>query len=89
MVEEIEDLKDRLDQLESGALGANTDFKLLQSNIESFSQDTLAYSNILQRTREDLQQTQNNLKLLDLELTSFKKLSVCVVLLALCYKLYY
>lgn len=89
MVEEIEDLKDRLDELESGALGANTDFKLLQSNIDSVSQDTLSYSNILHRTRQDLQQTQNHLKLLELELTSFKKLSVCVVLLALCYKLYY
>lgn len=85
MVEEIEDIKDRLDTIQTWSLATAKDLEACQSEIDSLKSETRCSYSKAEGAAKELSVFQDEIQDVKMEIKSFKNLFVCLIVLALCY----
>lgn len=86
MVEEIEDIKPRIDYLEAVSSTLSKNLKVCESQIRTLTDESRACSRFIRRYETDLPVFQQDVKSATVAVKSLKNLVICFVLLLIFYK---
>ncbi|KAG2306277.1 hypothetical protein Bca52824_026025 [Brassica carinata] len=88
MVEEIEDMKQKMEELETASLTTEKSLQVCEYEIETATLQTRTCFSVVRSYEKELRGLEKDIKDVKMELKSLKNMTVCVVVLGLFYRFF-